>query len=182
MGTWKVGIAAVICLSIVGGWHTVRSSQPVEPGRSGRISDSAELKAILDALGYSPTETAPGVWTIRHTVKTTAGQDWTLEFTVTVQSDLALIWINCYIGLLTEPETFATKHYLALLEQQGRMAGHFYVLRNEAGAHLYLARGIDNRAVNSELLKAELDSLHAVMGSCVETWNFAGWTRSTPSG
>lgn len=153
-------------------------SQPAagaEPIVDGRLGDAAGLRAVLEALEYQPADGGGGNWLI-----TRKQGEWEISVFLLLNADASVLWLKCFLGRIESPETYRIEHYLALLEEQGRISPRFFfTVPAEGGAiDLFFCRGLDNRALSAELIGREIALLQASMGECVQTWNFMGWTRA----
>ncbi len=153
--------------------------RPAQPDAAtitdGQLTDTANVKAVLESLAYAPTSGGGD-----NLIITRKLGEWEVSFYLTLNADQTVLWIKCYLGRLVSPTTYDTSHYLTLLEEQGRISPRlFFTLPVEGGdADLWVCRGLDNRALTPELINGEIAALQQTMANCVNSWNFIGWTRA----
>lgn len=171
-------VLVAIALGALGMVALSPARTPAQPGDSpftdGRLTSAAGVKAVLEASGYAPEPVSDQEWLIKR-----KQGEWEVFFYVMLNADSTVLWIKCYLGRIEDAAAFGPAPYINLLKAQGVISPRFFfsVPLENGAVDLWYCRGLDNRALTTQLIADEIALAQTVMGQSAADWNFSAWTR-----
>jgi len=136
------------------------------PGKGAyTVLSEEDLGKLLDQMVYAPKKLKKG-----YLVEITR-DTWTVNIQLVLSADGTKLGMNSNLGVIENAAEVTREQWMGLLTTNGKIDPSFFYFDDDA-KKLFLHRTLDNRAIDAEMMRKQIDTFCGNVIATGDVWKF----------